>query len=65
MVKTRFGGHRSYLLIVISFLFLLSQIITSRVEDTKHLWNASLVLGLGYGGIFGLLPTVYFAFFFP
>ncbi|GJJ07849.1 hypothetical protein Clacol_002055 [Clathrus columnatus] len=57
VVKTRFGGHRSYLLIVISLLFVASQVIASHIEDTKHLWNASLVLGLGYGGIFGLLPT--------
>lgn len=58
VVKTRLSGHRSYLLILISLLFLFSQIITSHVEDTKHLWNASLVLGMGYGGIFGLMPTV-------
>ena len=57
-VKTRLEGHRSYLLSFVSFLFIISQIVGSQVENVNHLWLASLLLGLGHGGIFGLLPTV-------
>jgi hypothetical protein len=58
LVKSRLSGHRSYLLSLVSALFVVSQIVGSRVENVNHLWMASLLLGLGHGGIFGLLPTV-------
>ena len=57
-VKSRLAGHRSYLLSVVSLLFIISQVVGSQIEDVNHLWRASLLLGLGHGGIFGLLPTV-------
>ncbi|KAF8522453.1 major facilitator superfamily domain-containing protein [Hysterangium stoloniferum] len=56
--KGRFGAHRSYLLVVISAMLMLSQIVASHNENTENLWQTSLMLGLGYGGIFGLLPTI-------
>ncbi|KAF8580797.1 MFS general substrate transporter [Ramaria rubella] len=58
LVKNRFAGHRSYLLTLISTFFILSQIVASRIEDVTRLWQASVILGLGYGGVFGLLPTI-------
>jgi len=64
-VKHRFSAHRSYLLIVVSLLFISSQVVASRIEETSALWRASLLLGLGYGGIFGLLPTVRLPYRFP
>lgn len=56
--KSRFAIHRSYLLSVVSIILIISQIMGSTIENVNHLWLASLTLGLGYGGIFGLLPTV-------
>lgn len=57
-LKSHFDIHRSYLLSLVSILLMVSQIIGSRIENVNNLWQASLPLGLGYGGIFGLLPTV-------
>ena len=57
-MKSHFDVHRSYLLSIVSILLMVSQIVGSRVENVNSLWQASLLLGLGYGGIFGLLPTV-------
>lgn len=57
-LKIRFAIHRSYLLSAVSALLVVSQIAGARIENVNHLWLASILLGLGYGGIFGLLPTV-------
>ncbi|KAF8890415.1 major facilitator superfamily domain-containing protein [Infundibulicybe gibba] len=56
--KNRLGLPRSYsLLIVASFCFI-SQITAANVDDVRHLWMASALLGLGYGGVFSLFPIV-------
>ncbi|KAF8531646.1 major facilitator superfamily domain-containing protein [Gautieria morchelliformis] len=57
-LKSRYAIHRSYLMSLVSILLMVSQIVGALVEDPNHLWLASLLLGSGYGGIFGLLPTV-------
>jgi hypothetical protein len=39
-------------------LFIISQIIAVATDDVTDLWKASLALGLAYGGLFGLFPTI-------
>lgn len=62
-VKTKLHRQRSYCLIIVAFGFLLSQITASFVTQEEDLWKASLILGISYGGMFGLLPTVIFEWF--
>ena len=56
--KHHWGWHRSYWMSVISIIFILSQIFMFTVEDVSSLWMASVALGFGYGGMFGLFPTI-------
>ncbi len=49
---------RCYNLVLVSFLVLLSQILASQIGDVRHLWQASTLLGLAYGSIFGIYPTL-------
>jgi cyanate permease len=58
ILRSRYAIHRSYLISLVSVLLMASQIVGALIEDANHLWIASLLLGLGYGGVFGLLPTV-------
>ncbi|KAJ7250422.1 major facilitator superfamily domain-containing protein [Mycena rebaudengoi] len=62
-VKNRLGLPRSYSLVLISTLFLLSQLLAVRISDVSQLWTASALVGLAYGTIFGLFPTVCIEFF--
>lgn len=62
-VKTKMHRQRSYCLILVAAGFLLSQIAASFVTQEEDLWKASLILGISYGGMFGLLPTVIFEWF--
>ena len=39
-------------------LFVLSQAIASTVDKVQDLWHASVLLGLAYGGMFGIFPTI-------
>ena len=41
-----------------SALFVLSQLSLVALDDVRHLWMASVLLGLAYGCWFGLLPTI-------
>lgn len=49
---------RSYSLTLVSTLFFASQFVVTSVGDIDHLWMASSILGLAYGSIFSLMPTV-------
>lgn len=61
--KNRYGLRRSYFISGISFTFIVSQIALYNVESVQTLWIASALLGLGYGGMFGLFPTIMIEFF--
>ena len=39
-------------------MFFVSQVAVASVDDITHLWIASAVLGLAYGCVFSLFPTV-------
>ncbi|KAJ2914144.1 hypothetical protein MD484_g6264, partial [Candolleomyces efflorescens] len=56
--KNKFDIPRSYCLVLVSLTCCISQIIAVRVDHIADLWVASSVLGLGYGAVFSLLPTV-------
>ncbi|KAL5508642.1 hypothetical protein ACEPAH_6261 [Sanghuangporus vaninii] len=59
LVKNRLGAPRSYCIVIVAVLFVLSQVLVGlRIEDVNHLWQASSILGLAYGGLFGLFPTI-------
>ncbi|KAJ7070365.1 major facilitator superfamily domain-containing protein [Mycena belliarum] len=62
-VKNRFGLPRSYSLVLVSTLFFFSQLLAAQITDVTDLWKASLLVGLSYGTIFGLFPTVCIEFF--
>ena len=58
VVKSRLHVPRSFCLPVISALFVLSQLSLVAISDVRHLWMASVLLGLAYGCWFGLMPTI-------
>jgi len=58
MVKSRLRVPRSFCVPAMSVLFILSQLSLVAIGDVRHLWMASVLLGLAYGCWFGLLPTM-------
>ncbi|KAJ7470410.1 major facilitator superfamily domain-containing protein [Mycena latifolia] len=62
-IKNRFGFPRSYSLVLVSLLFFSSQLLAAQITDVTDLWKASVLVGLSYGTIFGLFPTVCIEFF--
>ncbi|KAG6915674.1 hypothetical protein DXG01_010504 [Tephrocybe rancida] len=57
--KNRFSFPRSYSLVLVSSFFFISQVMASLiVDDIKHLWMASAMLGLAHGSVFSLFPNV-------
>ncbi|EGN92319.1 hypothetical protein SERLA73DRAFT_191271 [Serpula lacrymans var. lacrymans S7.3] len=61
--KGRLGLPRSYCLFIVSTLFVISQIAAINVFDVAHLWRASALLGVAYGSLFGLCPTIVIEWF--
>ena len=49
---------RSYCLTLVAVMFFISQIVAGSINDIAHLWIASALLGLAYGSVFSLFPTV-------
>ncbi|TFK53323.1 MFS general substrate transporter [Heliocybe sulcata] len=49
---------RSYCAIAVAALCLISQLTAIWVGDVSELWKASALLGLAYGSLFGLYPTL-------
>ncbi|KAH7916644.1 major facilitator superfamily domain-containing protein [Hygrophoropsis aurantiaca] len=56
--RIRLHLPRAYCLCIVSTLFIISQIVAINVYDVAHLWQASGLLGLAYGGLFGICPTI-------
>lgn len=63
VAKHRYDWRRSYFIVMISFTFIISQIVLYNVSSVQALWMASALLGLGYGGMFGLFPTIMIEWF--
>ncbi|KZP07252.1 MFS general substrate transporter [Athelia psychrophila] len=49
---------RSYCITLVCALFIISQAMAFSIDDITQLWKASLALGLAYGGLFGLFPSI-------
>ena len=58
VVKSRLRVPRSFCLPAMSVLFVLSQLSLVAISDVRHLWMASVLLGLAYGCLYGLVPTI-------
>jgi hypothetical protein len=58
VVKSRLHVPRSFCLPAISALFVLSQLSLITISDVRHLWMASVLLGLAYGCLYSLAPTI-------
>ncbi|KAG6917474.1 hypothetical protein DXG01_002451 [Tephrocybe rancida] len=57
--KNHFGFPRSFSLVLASSLSFLSQVMAALVvDDIKHLWIASAMLGLSHGSVYSLFPNV-------
>lgn len=58
LVKSRLHYPRSFCITLVASLFILSQAVLYTMDDVRHLWIASALLGLAYGSLFGLFPTI-------
>jgi MFS family permease len=56
--KNKYGMPRSYCLVLVAVVFFVSQVAAGTVNDIAHLWIASSILGIAYGSVFSLFPTV-------
>ncbi|EJD00756.1 MFS general substrate transporter [Fomitiporia mediterranea MF3/22] len=63
LVKNGLGAPRTYCICVVAMLFVISQVIATHVENVRSLWQASALLGIAYGGMFGLFPTIVIEWF--
>jgi hypothetical protein len=61
--RNRLHLPRSYCISLVAVLFILSQLAAVFTDDVTDLWKASLALGLAYGSLFGLFPTMAFEWF--
>jgi len=63
IAKHRYEWQRSYFISMICLTFIVSQLVLYNVTSVQLLWTASALLGLGYGGMFGLFPTIIIEWF--
>ncbi|KAH7881863.1 major facilitator superfamily domain-containing protein [Phlebopus sp. FC_14] len=54
---------RAYCLCIVSSLFVISQASAIGVASVTQLWMASALLGLAYGSLFGICPTIVIEWF--
>ncbi|TFY68862.1 hypothetical protein EVG20_g3394 [Dentipellis fragilis] len=62
-VKSRLRYPRSFCIPLVASLFILSQLVLISTDSVQGLWKASAILGLAYGSMFGLFPTVVIEWF--
>lgn len=48
---------------IVATSFLISQLVGLCVQDVEHLQYAVILVGISYGGVFGLLPTIVIEWF--
>ncbi|KAH7927046.1 MFS general substrate transporter [Leucogyrophana mollusca] len=61
--RVRLHLPRAYCLCIVSTLFIISQIAAINVYDVAYLWRASGLLGVAYGSLFGICPTIIIEWF--
>lgn len=49
---------RSHSLVLVAFIYLMSQVVAANVSNISNLWIASTLLGLAHGSISALIPIV-------
>ncbi|KIK95475.1 hypothetical protein PAXRUDRAFT_378249 [Paxillus rubicundulus Ve08.2h10] len=54
---------RAYSLCIVSSLFIISQAFAIGISSVQSLWMASSLLGLAYGSLFGICPTIVIEWF--
>ena len=57
------GIRRAWCFSIVATSFLISQLLGLLVEEIEHLQIAVVFVGLSYGGVFGLLPTIIIEWF--
>ena len=66
-VTADFGNHRgvrrAWCISIVAASFLISQLVGLCVRDIEHLQYAVALVGISYGGVFGLLPTIVIEWF--
>jgi hypothetical protein len=55
--------RRAQCISIVAVLFFISQLVGLRVRDIEHLQYAVMLVGISYGGVFGLLPTIIIEWF--
>ena len=63
LIRNRFGYPRTFAAILVATSFVASQLVVYQVSSAQHLWKASVLLGLSYGMLFGLFPTLVLEWF--
>ena len=58
ITKAKLRLPRSFCIVLVATMFVISQVACYSILDIEHLWRASALLGLAYGGLFGLFPTL-------
>ncbi|KAG1740293.1 major facilitator superfamily domain-containing protein [Suillus lakei] len=58
LIRFRLRLPRAYCFCIVSTLFVVSQLSAMSVNDVAHLWKATALLGLAYGSLFGIAPTI-------
>ncbi|EJD34184.1 MFS general substrate transporter [Auricularia subglabra TFB-10046 SS5] len=61
--RAHWGVSRPSFLCLVAAAFIFSQIVAARIEDPDALWIASGLLGVAYGGLFGLYPVIIIEWF--
>jgi MFS family permease len=61
--KHRYEWRRSYFIGLVCLTFIVSQVVLYNVSSVHTLWLPSALLGLGYGGMYGLFPTIIIEWF--
>ncbi|CDO76364.1 hypothetical protein BN946_scf185011.g28 [Trametes cinnabarina] len=61
--KGKLGLPRSFCIILVAIMFVISQAMCYSIESVGDLWKASALLGVSYGGLFGLFPTLVIEWF--
>ncbi|KAH9853298.1 MFS general substrate transporter [Lenzites betulinus] len=54
---------RSFCVVLVAIMFIISQVMCYSVDNIRDLWKASALLGAAYGGLFGLFPTLVIEWF--
>ncbi|KAI0333452.1 MFS general substrate transporter [Cubamyces sp. BRFM 1775] len=61
--KVKLRLPRSACIVLVALMFVISQLMCFSIDRIGNLWKASALLGVAYGGLFGLFPTLVIEWF--